>query len=75
MLRLGQWIETKLVEAVEVDRWIVSFQGRLFQVKNHTQMKFTPGKILRLQVVGQSPLELRVADHKSGPRCKLDLLA
>lgn len=61
----GFVLEAKLIEAVEKDRWIVSFQGRLLQVQNTTDTEFEAGKILRLKVKKETPLLLTVIGNKN----------
>lgn len=74
MLRKGAIIKAKLIEAIEKDQWIVSFQGELIQVKNNTPIEFEEGRLLRLQVVKEKPLELKILSQKQN-RLKIDVLA
>ena len=67
MLRKGHQIKAKLIEEVEKNYWIVSFQGNLIQVKNSTNIAFSAGRILYLEVTNPNPLELKVLE-KSHPR-------
>lgn len=60
MLTVGSQIRGKLIEEVEKNQWIVSFQGQLLQVKNSTNLTFQQGNILNLKVVSTSPLRLQV---------------
>ena len=73
MLKKGTYIKAKLIEAVEEDYWIVSFQGQLLQVKNNTNIEFKAGLILQLQVVKQSPLSLRILQNQSASSLKIDI--
>lgn len=72
MLRKGVIIKAKLIEAIEKDQWIVSFQGELLQVKNTTVCEFQKDRVLKLQVVNVNPLELKILEHKKN-RLKLDV--
>ena len=65
MLPAGTKINAKLIEEVEKDHWIVSFQGELIQVKNSTDIKFKKNLTLTLQVVKQSPFELKVLSKEN----------
>ena len=60
MLVRGQFIKAKLIEAVEDNRWIVSFEGDLLQVQNSTSIAFEEGKMLTLRVQALNPLKLQV---------------
>ncbi len=60
MLVRGQFIKAKLIEAVEDNRWIVSFEGDLLQVQNSTSIIFEEGKMLTLRVQALNPLKLQV---------------
>lgn len=60
MLRVGDTVQAKLIEEIEKDRWIVSFQGTLSQVLNTTNISFEKSKRISLVVERVSPLELRV---------------
>lgn len=62
MLKAGDNIQGKLIEEVEKDRWIVSFQGQLLQVSNTTNITFQKNKTLNLLVVRIIPLELKVLE-------------
>lgn len=59
MLR-GERIQAKLVEAITSSEWIVSHRGRLFQVKNHSQLTFVKGATIHLVVESAEPIRLRV---------------
>lgn len=73
MLQSGTIIEAKLIEAVEKDRWIVSFQGHLLQVKNTTAIKFEAGKVLQLKIEKLNPIQLRILSPRHY-RSSLDLI-
>lgn len=60
MLQVGTVIQAKLIEEVEKDHWIVSFQGQLLQVRNTTPVKFKPSLLLQLKVESPNPLCLKV---------------
>lgn len=60
MLVKGQFIKAKLIEAVEENRWIVSFEGDLLQVQNSTPIVFEEGKTLTLKVQSLNPFKLQV---------------
>ncbi len=60
MIRQGSKIQAKLIEEVDADHWIVSFQGQLLQVKNTTAIEFKPGLRLQLIVMQSDPLELKI---------------
>lgn len=60
MFKKGDWIQAKLIEEVESNRWIVSFQGQLYSVKNSTQIPFKQQKILTLEVTELHPLQLKI---------------
>jgi hypothetical protein len=68
MFRLGEHIQAKLVEAVEENRWIISYQGQLFQVQNNSGLKFQPNHTIRLVVTQLHPLELKIVS--SAPQGK-----
>ena len=72
MLKKGAHIKAKLIEAVEKDQWIVSFQGELLQVHNSTDIEFKEGLMLRLQVVRENPLAFKIITKASNKR-HLDL--
>lgn len=75
MLKVGYRIKAKLVEAVEKNQWIVSFQGHLLQVKNTTAIQFQEGLILNLQVIKEEPLQLKIlSEADPSSRKKLDIL-
>jgi hypothetical protein len=57
-LELDQIIEATLVEQIDSQHWIVSYQGQLFQVTNRSGLDFEAQKSIQLQVVGLSPLRL-----------------
>ena len=63
--RLGGTIFAKLIEEVEADQWIVSFQGELYQVKNETKISFAPGRNIQLKIVGVHPVRLKTVDSQS----------
>ncbi len=68
MLQVGSRIQAKLIEEVEKDHWIVSFQGQLLQVRNTTSIPFTKSQMLDLQVVKSNPIQLKVlSSSKSRP--------
>lgn len=75
MLRTGQYIQAKLIESVEYNHWIVSFQGELLKVKNTTDIHFKEGLTLNLQVVRSSPLELKVLSQERRTRPKVNYIA
>ncbi len=60
MHSLGSKVQGKLVEEIEKDQWIVSFDGHLVRVRNTTSMGFEEGRVLSLEVVGVNPLALKV---------------
>jgi len=60
MLKEGSYIEAKLIEQVEKNHWIVSFQGQLLQVKNSTTLSFQEGLKLKLRVESMRPFRLKV---------------
>lgn len=63
MLVKGDRFTAKLIECVEKDHWIVSYQGHLFQVRNTTTTAFQPGMQLNLQVISILPIKLKILDH------------
>lgn len=67
MLQKGSRIQAKLIEEVDADHWIVSFQGQLLQVRNTTAIKFEPGLRLQLVVENPNPLQLKI-HSKADPR-------
>ena len=67
MLAKGDRFTAKLIECVERDHWIVSYQGHLFQVKNTTTTTFRPGMELNLQVVSILPVKLKILAHNPSP--------
>lgn len=73
MLAKGTIITAKLIEAIEENRWIVSFQGELLQVQNNTPIQFKENLNLRLQVIKEKPLALKVLCEQRSKRSKLDL--
>lgn len=68
MLTRGSQVQAKLIEVIEKNRWIVSFQGELLQVHNSTDIKFEAGKKVLLLVCETSPLVLKVVRDKSSNR-------
>lgn len=70
----GTRVQAKLIEEVEKDHWIVSFQGNLIQVKNSTSLKFTSGLFLNLEVVKEYPLELKVISKVTAHKSRLDVI-
>ncbi len=73
MLKKGTFIKAKLIEAVEKNQWIVSFQGDLLQVQNSTDIEFKEGLMLRLQVVKERPLAFKIITKKTNKR-QIDVL-
>jgi hypothetical protein len=65
MWQKGQKIQAKLIEKVDKDHWIASFQGQLLQVKNSTAMIFQEGLLLQLVVVSTKPLSFKVAQGQT----------
>ncbi len=60
MLNRGQQIQAKLIEAIDKDHWIVSFEGQLLQVTNSTPLEFKKNLVLNLKVIQGNPLRLSV---------------
>lgn len=75
MLAVGARIQGKLIEEIEKDHWIVSFQGELFQVRNSTNIKFESGMKLNLKVVNERPFQLQVLSQALNRNLKLDVRA
>ena len=73
MLRKGARIRAKLIEAIDEDHWIVSFQGQLIQVKNITDIPFEEGMLLNLQVEKIDPIQLKVLGPYNNSRKSLDI--
>lgn len=65
MLQKGSIVQARLIEALDQDHWIVSFQGRLIQVKNSTPIEFKENLLLNLKVKKTSPVELVVVSESS----------
>ncbi len=74
MLKKGTRITAKLIEAIEKDQWIVSFQGNLIQVKNNTSIQFQEGLLLRLEVVRENPFQLKILSKDNSGRLKIDVV-
>ena len=75
MLRKGNLFKAKLIEAIDRNHWIVSFQGQLFQVRNSSDIEFKEGLLLTLMVEKEKPLELRVYGPAVRARKSLNLIA
>lgn len=75
MIRVGSRIKAKLIEAIDEDHWIVSFNGHLLQVRNSASIKFEAGAMLSLQVEKINPIQLRVLGPYKGPRKTLNIIA
>ncbi len=71
MLTRGLQIQAKLVEEVEHNKWIVSFQGQLLQVENTSPLLFKESAVIELTVEKTDPLVLKVVS-KSKNRRHLD---
>ena len=63
-LELDQIIEATLVEQIDPQHWIVSYQGHLFQVTNRSGLSFSAQKSIQLQVMSLSPLRLATFSRK-----------
>lgn len=75
MLRAGQYIKAKLIEAIDTDHWIVSFQGELLQVRNTTDVAFREGLTLNLKVTREKPIQLQVLSQERRTRPKINFIA
>ena len=73
MLRLGEIVHGKLIEAIDKHHWIVSFRGDLMQVKNLSPIKFEKNKIVPLKVVQESPIQLQVLSSQRSFEKKIDV--
>jgi hypothetical protein len=60
MLKLGDIVHGKLIEAIDDNHWIVSFNGTLMQVKNTSPIPFEKDKIIKLRISRERPLELQL---------------
>lgn len=56
----GQKVEGKFIEFVGGSDWIVSFQGKLYRVKNESEKKIKPNEVVELIVSSHDPLVLSI---------------
>lgn len=73
MLKLGDIVQGKMVEAIDHDHWIISFEGKLQQVKNTTALKFEKDRYIILKVKEENPLQLQIYSYSSKERHGLAL--
>lgn len=71
-MTLGQQVQAKLIEAIDTQHWIVSFQGQLLQVTNHTHLKFKSGVEIPLTVTGLNPLQFTVSAPKEQAKARIN---
>lgn len=72
--RLGDLLWVEVVEDLGQGEVIVSLQGKLLRVQNHSPQRLRPGLRLQVQVRQQDPLELRLWASDKDKR-RLDRLA
>jgi len=64
-VKKGSLILVKVVEVVSVQNLIVSWEGKLIGVQNHTSHKYQIGDHIELYVNKESPLELKIQKDKN----------
>ncbi len=59
-MRLGDVVQAKVIEVVEDNSLILSFQGKLLRVLNQTGCKYKVDEKVRLQISRLQPLEFKL---------------
>ncbi len=58
--RQGDVIPVKVIEHIDGDSWIVSFEGDLIRVQNSSQQKFREGAVISMRLISVDPPQLIV---------------
>lgn len=59
---IGDDVPVKVIEHIEGDEWIVSFEGHLLKVINNSKIKMEEGQLLYLQLTQLHPPQLTIEE-------------
>ena len=63
--KMGQHIICKIIELVDQNDLIVSFQGQLLRVHNQSKRKFANSQFIELEVMSLKPLRFSIVESES----------
>ncbi len=72
-LHFGDIIEAEVTELLDENDVIMSFQGDLLRVQNHSQRSLALGQKLKCRVKSTKPLRFEIASHQIAS-FKMDLV-